>query len=196
MIRLFDIVFALTVLVFFLPLGILISISIVLDDPGAVFYLQERVGRFGKIFKIVKFRSMKMRQDASASLITVGMRDPRITRIGFFLRKYKLDEFPQFINVLVGDMSIVGPRPEVQKYVSLYNEQQQKVLTIRPGITDRASLEYFDENRLLGSSEDPEKTYIEEIMPAKLKINLQYVAKQSFVENIRIIAQTVKKVIS
>jgi lipopolysaccharide/colanic/teichoic acid biosynthesis glycosyltransferase len=196
MIRFFDLVFSIVVLFIFLPFGLLLSVFIVLDDPGSIFYHQERVGRFGKKFKIYKFRSMKMKQDINASLITVGMRDPRITRVGFFIRKFKLDEFPQFINVLVGDMSVVGPRPEVQKYVDYYTEQQKKVLDVRPGITDRASLEYFEENKLLGASSDPEKTYIEEIMPAKLKINLQYISIQSFSENMKIILQTAKKVIS
>lgn len=138
---------------------------------------------------------MNPNADKSGQL-TVGMRDPRITRVGFYLRKVKLDEFPQFVNVLKGQMSIVGPRPEVREYVGLYNEDQRKVLNAKPGITDFASLHYFKENELLGASKDPNKTYIEEIMPAKLELNKKYVLEQSFLTDIRIMWQTFKRMIS
>jgi lipopolysaccharide/colanic/teichoic acid biosynthesis glycosyltransferase len=129
-----------------------------------------------------------------AGLLTVGGRDPRVTPIGFFLRKYKLDELPQLLNVLFGSMSLVGPRPEVRKYVDLYNAEQQKVLTVKPGITDYASIEYSEENDLLAKASDPEKTYIEEIMPAKLLINQKYIANHSMTEDIKIIWMTARKV--
>ncbi len=196
MVRCFDILFSTIVILLFLPFGVCLALAIVCTDPGSVFYKQTRIGLNAKPFKLYKFRSMKMKQEVNASLITVGMRDPRITKVGYFIRKFKLDEFPQFLNVLIGDMSVVGPRPEVEKYVKYYSEEQLKVLTVKPGITDRASLEYFDENRVLGLSDNPEKTYIEEIMPAKLQINLAYISKASFKENIKIIIDTLKKVLS
>lgn len=127
--------------------------------------------------------------------ITVGGRDPRITKIGYFLRKYKIDEFPQLINVLKGDMSIIGPRPEVRKYVDLYSEEQLKVLTVRPGLSDLASIEYIDENKLLGQSENPEETYINEIMPSKLKLNLKYIENQSFIYDLKLIFKTIGKIL-
>ncbi len=129
-------------------------------------------------------------------LLTIGGRDPRITRTGYNLRKYKLDELPQLINVLIGNMSLVGPRPEVRKYVSLYNAEQMKVLSVKPGITDYASIDYSNENELLSHSNDPEKKYIEEIMPAKLQLNLKYIREQSFYTDIKIILRTVKKLLS
>lgn len=128
--------------------------------------------------------------------LTVGMRDPRITNIGYFLRKYKLDEFPQFLNVLKGDMSVIGPRPEVREYVNYYNEEQMKILSVKPGITDFASLHYFNENEILGNAEDPFKTYIEEVMPAKLALNKKYVEEQSFWVDVKIMWQTFIKIIS
>ena len=168
--RIFDILFSSVILLFFLPIGLIISLLIILTSPGGVFYRQERIGKSGIPFLIMKFRSMRTDSDVKGKL-TVGMRDPRITSIGYFIRKYKLDEFPQFINVLKGDMSVVGPRPEVQEYVDLYSQDQRKVLDVKPGITDYASLFYFKENELLAQSINPQKTYIEEIMPAKLKLN-------------------------
>lgn len=191
--RLFDILFSACVLLCFLPFGILISLLIVFGSKGGAFYRQVRVGKNGKDFNLLKFRTMRPDSDASGKL-TVGMRDPRITQVGFFLRKYKLDEFPQFWNVLVGDMSIVGPRPEVREYVNLYNEEQKRVLLAKPGITDFASLEYFLENEILGASEHPEKTYIEEVMPAKLKLNLKYIDQISLWTDIKIIGQTFMKI--
>ena len=192
--RLFDIVFAVFILLLFLPFGIVISLAILFSSKGGVFYVQERIGKDGKPFGLFKFRSM--RQDADkAGKLTVGMRDPRITRIGYFIRKFKLDEFPQFINVLIGDMSIVGPRPEVKEYVDEYTPKQRDVLSVKPGITDYASIAYFDENKLLGESENPRETYIKEIMPAKIDLNRKYFEKPSISKDIRIIWMTIMKVL-
>ncbi|MFM7730196.1 MAG: sugar transferase, partial [Flavobacteriales bacterium] len=159
-----------------------------------VFYGQIRVGRNDTTFKMWKFRTMHPQSEAKGQL-TVGARDPRITRVGYYLRKFKVDELPQLWNVFVGEMSIVGPRPEVPKYVELYNVEQRRVLTIRPGITDEASLRYFEENRLLAESSDPEKTYIEEIMPAKLKLNLEYLEHASLGSDLLIIGRTILRMI-
>jgi lipopolysaccharide/colanic/teichoic acid biosynthesis glycosyltransferase len=191
--RLFDILFSFLVLIIFLPFGIIISFLILTTSKGGIFYTQERIGKDNKPFGLFKFRTMRKAADKAGKL-TVGMRDPRITSIGYFLRKYKLDEIPQFINVLKGDMSIVGPRPEVKEYTVLYNEEQLKILEVKPGITDYASLAYFDENRLLGASDDPQKTYIEEIMPAKLELNKKYLANPTISHDIKIILLTVKHV--
>jgi lipopolysaccharide/colanic/teichoic acid biosynthesis glycosyltransferase len=193
--RLFDIFFSLIVLLLFLPFGCLISCIIYFGSKGGVFYRQERVGLKGKRFFLFKFRTMRPNSDRLGQL-TVGMKDNRITNIGYFLRKYKIDEFPQFINVLLGEMSIVGPRPEVYKYVSLYSEKQRKILDVKPGITDYASIYYFDENRLLGESSDPEKTYIEEIMPDKLHLNTKYLNNPTLFHDFRIIGLTIKKIIT
>lgn len=193
--RLFDIVVSLIILMLFLPIGMILGVWIALESSGGVFYLQERIGRNGKPFRMYKFRSMRKDADKLGKL-TVGMRDPRITRSGYFIRKYKLDEFPQFINVLRGDMSIVGPRPEVKEYVDLYTEEQRKVLTVRPGITDNASLEYFKENELLAKSSDPNRTYVEEIMPAKIELNMRYIDNPTLSEDIRIMWRTFRKMIS
>lgn len=191
--RAFDIFFAFIGLVILFPFFILIATWILLDSRGGVFYRQTRVGKNGKDFKLWKFRSMRPDADKKG-LLTVGGRDPRITRSGYFLRKTKIDELPQLINVLVGDMSFVGPRPEVRKYVDLYTDEQRKVLKVRPGITDIASIEYFEENELLAKSSDPEKTYIEEIMPAKLKLNLQYIDKANLGADIGMILKTIGRI--
>jgi len=192
--RLFDILFSFIILGIFLPFGILISILILLTSRGGVFYIQERIGKNEKSFGLFKFRTMRKDADKQGKL-TVGKRDPRITSIGYFLRKYKLDEFPQFINVLFGTMSVVGPRPEVKDYVDLYTNEQKEVLNVKPGITDYASLEYFEENELLGKSNDPIKTYVEEIMPAKLELNKKYSAHPSLIQDVVIIWKTFVKVI-
>lgn len=192
--RIVDILVSLIVLVVFLPFGILLAIAIVIDSSGGVFFKQERIGLNGKPFALLKFRSMYTNAHFKGTL-TVGMRDPRITRIGVFIRKFKLDEFPQFINVLSGSMSIVGPRPEVEEFVKLYNEDQKKVLTVKPGITDYASIAYFKENEILAKSENPKKAYIDEIMPDKLRINLEYIRKQSVWEDFKIIIKTFGKII-
>ena len=193
-IRFFDFILSLVGLVILAPLFIVLSVWIKIDSIGPVFYKQIRVGQNGKDFGLFKFRSMVVDADKKG-LITVGGRDPRITRSGYFIRKYKLDELPQLINVLVGDMSLVGPRPEVRKYVDLYTYEQQKVLSVKPGITDYASIEYMDENEILGKSSDPEKTYIEEIMPEKIKYNMKYIKNRSLIEYFKIIFLTVLKII-
>lgn len=192
--RLFDILFSATLIFVLFPLGIVVSIWIVLDDFGSPFFVQQRVGLHGKNFGLLKFRSMRKNAESKGQL-TVGMKDNRITRSGYFIRKYKIDELPQLVNVFLGEMSVVGPRPEVPKYVLLYNEEQQNVLSIKPGITDFASIEYVRENELLSQSPNPEKTYIEEIMPAKLALNLKYVREQSFLTDMKIILQTIKAIL-
>lgn len=194
MIRFFDFVFSLMGILVLLPVFVILYIVIRLESPGGGFYKQKRVGRYGKDFYVYKFRSMRTGADKQG-LITVGGRDPRITRIGYFIRKYKLDELPQLFNVLVGDMSLVGPRPEVRKYVDLYTEEQKKVLSVRPGITDYASIEYVDENVILGASEDPDKTYIEEIMPDKIQYNMKYINNQSVGEYFKVIFLTLKSIV-
>ena len=193
--RLFDIILCLTGILFLLPLGLILSISVLIGSKGPVFYIQQRVGKNNQDFGLFKFRTMFVNSDKKG-LLTVGNSDKRITKTGGFLRKFKLDELPQLINVLIGDMSIVGPRPEVRKYVEMYNDEQQKILSIRPGITDYASIEFIDENRILGESEDPETTYIKEVMPAKLKLNAKYLAEQGVVTDIKIILMTLKKIVN
>jgi len=191
--RLFDILFSLFILLFFLPIGIVISLLILLESRGGVFYKQERIGKNGIPFYLLKFRSMRTNADKLGKL-TVGMNDPRITRIGYFIRKFKLDEFPQFINVLKGEMSIVGPRPDVKEYVDLYTNEQLQILIVKPGITDHASLEYFEESDLLAKSSNPEKTYIEEIMPEKIKLNQKYIANPTLFVDLKIIFLTAKRI--
>ena len=191
--RLFDILMSLIGLIILLPFFFLLSVWIMLDSPGGVFYRQKRVGKNNGDFLVWKFRSMRPDSDKKG-LLTVGGRDPRITRSGYYIRKYKIDELPQLINVLTGDMSLVGPRPEVRKYVDLYSKEQLKVLDVRPGITDLASLNYFEESELLAKSLDPEKTYIEEIMPAKLKLNLQYIDKANLSTDLKMIFSTVARI--
>jgi putative undecaprenyl-phosphate galactose phosphotransferase len=193
-IRFFDFILSLVGLVVLAPIFIVLAIWIKIDSKGPVFYKQVRVGQNSIDFGLFKFRSMVVDADKKG-LITVGGRDPRITRSGYFIRKYKLDELPQLINVLVGDMSLVGPRPEVRKYVDLYTDEQQKVLSVKPGITDYASIEYMDENEILGKSSDPEKTYIEEIMPEKIKYNMKYISNKSLFEYFKIILLTVLKIV-
>ena len=194
MIRFFDFILSLVGLVVLAPIFIVLAIWIKIDSKGPVFYKQVRVGKNSIDFELFKFRSMVVGADKKG-LITVGGRDPRITRSGYFIRKYKLDELPQLINVLVGDMSLVGPRPEVRKYVDLYTDEQQKVLSVKPGITDYASIEYMDENEILGKSSDPEKTYIEEIMPEKIKYNMKYILNKNISEYFKIIFLTLLKIV-
>jgi lipopolysaccharide/colanic/teichoic acid biosynthesis glycosyltransferase len=192
--RFFDVLFSGVLIIVLLPLGMVVSIWIMLDDFGSPFFVQQRVGLNGRNFGLLKFRSMRKNAESKGQL-TVGMKDNRITRSGYFIRKYKIDELPQLVNVFLGEMSVVGPRPEVPKYVLLYNEEQQNVLSIKPGITDFASIEYVRENELLSQSPHPEKTYIEEIMPAKLALNLKYVREQSFLTDMKIILQTIKAIL-
>jgi lipopolysaccharide/colanic/teichoic acid biosynthesis glycosyltransferase len=193
--RTFDIVVSLIILLIFLPFGIIISIFILSSSKGGIFYRQTRVGLNEVDFKLLKFRTMRPNSDKLGQL-TIGMRDPRITKIGYFLRKFKLDEFPQFLNVLKGEMSIIGPRPEVREYVDHYTIEQRKVLLVKPGITDYASLYYFNENEVLGQSHDPIKTYMEEVMPVKLALNKKYVEEQSFFVDLKIMWRTFLKIIS
>lgn len=155
--------------------------------------MQKRVGKNGKDFSLLKFRTMRPDSDKKG-LLTVGMRDSRITRTGYFLRKYKLDELPQLFNVLTGDMSLVGPRPEVRKYVDMYNEEQKKVLSVQPGITDYASIEYVNENEVLARSSNPEQTYINEIMPHKLELNLKYIREKGMATDLKIIIRTIGRI--
>lgn len=175
------------------PVFLILAIWIKIDSKGPVFYRQVRVGKDGKDFRIFKFRSMVVNAD-KGSLITVGGSDPRVTRSGYYIRKYKLDELAQLINVFIGDMSLVGPRPEVRKYVDLYTEEQKKVLTIRPGITDYASIAYMDENVLLEKSSNPDNTYIEEIMPAKIELNMKYINNPTLFEYFKLIFLTIFKI--
>ena len=190
----FDIIFSLLGLIVLFPAFLVIATAIKLDSTGPVFFRQVRVGKNGKEFKILKFRTMVVDAEKKGLQITVD-KDSRITKVGRFLRKYKLDEFPQLINVLVGDMSFVGPRPEVPKYVALYNDEQKIVLKVKPGITDIASIEYKDENTLLNQNDNPEKTYIEEIMPAKLKLNMKYIRNISAFNDIKLILKTIFRIL-
>lgn len=187
--RFLDIICSLLALVVFSPLWIVIALAIVLESRGGVLYRQERVGRNNRDFMLYKFRTMRTGSDKKG-LLTVGDRDSRVTRVGYFLRKYKLDEFPQLVNIIKGDMSIVGPRPEVRKYVDMYTPEQMKVLRVRPGLTDYASVRYVHESEILARSDNPEQTYIDEVMPAKLALNLEYIQNQSLREDIKLIFQT------
>ena len=172
----------------------MLAIWIKIDSEGPVFYRQVRVGKGNRDFRLFKFRSMRVGSDRKG-LITVGGRDPRVTRSGYYIRKYKLDELPQLINVFTGDMSLVGPRPEVRKYVDLYTPEQMHVLDVRPGITDPASIRYRNENELLAQVEDPERYYVEVIMQDKLQLNLEYVEKQSFRFDLQLIFKTFSEII-
>jgi len=192
--RLFDIVCSFIGLLLLSPILLFISFAIIINNGFPVFYFQTRVGKNNRDFKLFKFRTMYKDADKKG-LLTVGGRDPRVTPIGYYLRKYKLDELPQLLNVLFGSMSLVGPRPEVRKYVDMYNEEQKKVLLAKPGITDYASLEYFSENELLAKSSEPEKTYIQEVMPAKLTLNMKYIQHHNLLVDFKIILSTLKKII-
>ncbi len=191
--RLFDIVSALIGIIILIPFFIIITILMIVSCGFPILYFQTRVGKNNKDFKLYKFRTMHLNADKKG-LLTVGGRDPRVTSIGYYLRKYKLDELPQLFNVLFGTMSLVGPRPEVRKYVDLYSKEQQLVLSVKPGITDYASLEYINENELLANAINPEQTYIDEIMPAKLKLNAKYIEQQGFFVDLKIILNTINKI--
>lgn len=192
--RLFDILFSLIGILILFPFFILFGILIIIDSGFPVFYKQKRVGRYGIDFSLFKFRSMKKDSDKKG-LLTIGEKDSRITNVGCFLRKYKIDELPQLFNVLTGDMSLVGPRPEVRKYVELYDVEQKQTLTVKPGITDFASIEYANENAILSMSKNPEQLYIRKVMPAKLKLNLKYIEEQSFFTDLKIILKTIVRII-
>lgn len=193
--RLMDLFLSLLALILLSPFLIFISILVLFSGPGGIIYKQVRVGKDEKHFKLWKFRSMIPNADKKGQL-TVGGRDPRITRIGYFLRKYKLDELPQLVNILKGDMSIIGPRPEVPKYVAMYSTDQKRVLSVRPGLSDYASLEYINENEVLEKYDDPEKGYIEEVMPKKLELNLRYIADQSVKTDLLLMWRTFVRIIS
>lgn len=193
--RIFDFIFALTGTFVLLPVFACLAVWIKLDSSGPVFFRQERVGRFGKSFLIFKFRTMCLDAEAKGRQITVG-EDPRITRSGRFLRHYKLDELPQLLNVISGEMSLVGPRPEVPRYVALYpSDVRGQVLSVPPGITDYASIEYKDENAILGRAADPDKAYIEEVMPVKLRYYQRYVAERSLWVDFKLIMKTLKVIL-
>ncbi len=193
--RLFDIIASGLGLIVLSPLFLILAIWIKLDSKGAVFYRQVRVGRYNKDFRIFKFRSMRVGAD-KGSLVTIGGHDPRITCSGYFIRKFKFDELPQLINVFIGDMSLVGPRPEVRHYVAYWTTEQMHVLDVRPGITDPASIKFRNENELLEKAEDPEKYYIEFIMQEKLELYLEYVNKHSFGGDIGLIFKTLWVIVS
>lgn len=194
MIRCFDFVFSLFGIALLSPLFLILYVAIRLESRGGGIYKQLRVGRDNLDFYVYKFRSMRVGADKQG-LITVGGRDSRITRMGYFIRKYKLDELPQLFNVLAGDMSLVGPRPEVRKYVDLYTTEQRKVLSVRPGVTDYASIEYVDENALLGQAEDPDKVYVERILPDKIQYNMKYINRQTPKEYFKIIFLTIWSIV-
>lgn len=193
--RIFDILFSLTGLIILSPLFFIIIIAVKFNSKGSSLYVQKRVGVNGKDFNLYKFRTMFLDSDKKG-LLTVGGRDPRITGTGYYLRKYKLDELPQLYNVLKGDMSFVGPRPEVRKYVNLYSKEQKKVLSIRPGITDVASIKYRNENEILDGQENPEEYYIENILPDKINMNLNYLNDRSFFKDVKVIFNTLTAIVS
>jgi len=191
--RIFDFIASLSVLLLLSPLLIVIGFWIALDSKGGVFYKQIRIGKNQIQFGLYKFRSMATGSD-KVGQITIG-NDSRITKVGHFIRKYKIDELPQLINILKGEMSVVGPRPEVKKYVDLYSKEQLTVLSVLPGLSDYASIEYFDEQTVLGKAKDPNREYIEVVMPAKLNLNLKYIAEKSIATDLKIIFKTLGKIV-
>ena len=193
--RLFDMVASGCGLIVLSPVLLIVAIWIKLDSRGPVFYRQVRVGYKNKDFRIFKFRSMRIGSD-KGSLVTIGGSDPRITRSGYFIRKYKLDELPQLINVFVGDMSLVGPRPEVRHYVDYWTPEQMHVLDVRPGITDPASIKFRNENELMGQAENPEDYYIHVIMQEKIRLYLEYVENASFLYDLKLIFRTFKVILT
>ena len=188
--RTFDFLASLFGLLLLSPVILCIAVWVKCDSKGPIFYRQVRVGKDGREFKLLKFRSMRMGADR-AGLLTLGDRDPRITRSGFWLRKTKLDELPQLFNVLVGDMSLVGPRPEVPKYVALYTPEQREVLSVRPGITDTASVEMRNEAELMAQQADPEGYYVNVQIPLKIKLAKEYIAQQSLLSDLKLIVRTI-----
>lgn len=192
--RIFDVFFSIMGIIAILPVMIIIALVILLDSKGGVIYKQARVGRNNSIFNLFKFRTMNLDAD-KGSLLTIGDYDHRITRSGHFLRKYKLDELPQLFNILKGDMSFVGPRPEVAKYVALYDQIQLRILTVKPGLTDWASIEYIDESQLLAKAPNPEAFYIEHIIPLKIAQNLKYIEHNNLWIDFKIILLTIKSII-
>ena len=191
--RIFDIIFSLGGIIILSPFFILFWVLIKLETKGNPVFKQLRVGENNIDFTLYKFRTMFPDSEKKGS-ITIGGRDPRITKVGYYLRKFKIDELPQLFNVLLGDMSFVGPRPEVRKYVKLYSKQQLEVLNVKPGITDYASLKYFNENEILGNSSNPDEDYVNIIMPEKLKLNLEYVHGNNLLKDISIILKTLLRI--
>lgn len=193
MIRIFDVILSFIGLLILSPFLLIVYLLIRLESKGGGFYTQTRIGKAGKPFQLYKFRSMRIGSDKKG-LITVGEKDSRITKMGYFVRRYKIDELPQLWNVLKGDMSLVGPRPEVKKYTDMYNDKQKKVLSIKPGITDWASIKYVDENRILGEAENPDETYVKVIMPSKIALNMIYINNHTLKEYFKIIFATLSNI--
>ncbi len=194
-IRFFDIIFSLLGLIFFTPFFLIILVLIICDSRGGFFYFQNRVGKNNIDFRLIKFRTMAPDSDKIGSL-TVGSRDQRITKIGYYLRKFKIDELPQLINVLLGDMSLVGPRPEIRKFVDFYTEEQKVILNVKPGITDYASIKFVNENEILAHSPNSEKVYIEEIMPRKIELNMKFINNPSLYQYLIILIKTFLRIFS
>jgi len=193
--RIFDIVFSCLGLIFLAPVLVVLAIIIKLDSKGPVLFIQPRVGLNNKDFNIFKFRTMQMESDKKG-LLTLGNKDSRITKVGYFLRRYKIDEFPQLLNIVIGDMSFVGPRPELRKYVNYYPQEDLSVLSVRPGITGLASIEFRNEVELLKAAKDPENYFIESIIPEKLKLNKLYIEKRSFWFDLKLIIITIFRVLT
>jgi len=191
--RFFDIIFSITGLILLFPLFLIVSLSILIDSKGGVLFFQTRVGKNNRDFRMIKFRTMYSNSE-NKGLLTIGNTDVRITKTGQWLRKYKVDEFPQLLNILIGEMSFVGPRPEVRKYVDLYNYGQIKALSVKPGLTDYASLVYINENEILEQFDNPEKMYIEKIMPEKLALNIKYINDKGFFTDLKIMLKTIRKI--
>jgi len=192
--RFTDLCIAVPVLIVLSPFMVVIALVVLFSGKGGILYRQKRVGRYNSDFTMFKFRTMFTGAEAGG-LLTVGGRDPRVTPVGYWLRKYKLDELPQLFNVVAGQMSIVGPRPEVRRYVALYSPGQMKVLDVKPGITDPASIEFIDENELLSHAVNPDETYINEVMPRKLEINLRYIERSTWLNDLGIMAATLKALV-
>ena len=193
--RLFDIIFSIAGLIILFPLFLVITVLILFDSKGGIFFFQTRVGKNKKDFRLIKFRTMFSNSE-NKGLLTIGNTDTRITKTGQWLRRYKVDEIPQLFNILIGEMSFVGPRPEVRKYVDLYSSGQMKVLSVKPGLTDYASLEYINENEILEQYDNPEKVYIEKIMPEKLALNIKYINEKGFFTDLEIMLNTIGKIFS
>jgi len=193
--RIFDIVFSFFGILVLSPIFFIIALLIIFDSKGGVFYFQQRVGKNNVDFKLLKFRTMETNADKKG-LLTVGNKDDRITKVGYFLRKFKIDELPQLFNVFIGNMSFVGPRPEVRKYVDLYTDEQKEILKIKPGITNFASINYINENELLAQSQNPEQTYVEQILPEKINLNKKYIENHNLFIDLKIIFKTIFKIFS
>jgi len=191
--RLFDIIFSILGLIVLLPLFLVVTLLILIDSKGGAFFFQSRVGKNNRDFQMIKFRTM-FSDSEKKGFLTVGNTDARITTIGRWLRRYKIDEFPQLLNILKGEMSFVGPRPEVRKYVDLYNDEQMSVLSVKQGLTDYASLEYIKENEILEQYDNPEEVYIEKIMPEKLALNIKYIKDKGFFTDLKIMLKTIQKI--